>query len=72
MIAIENFPRGIGEHELRRLFEDFGAVATVLFHDTLERVLVRMKDREAALDAVVHLNGRDLGGSRLVVRQVRR
>lgn len=65
MIYIENFPTNLGKVELTTLFERFGSVALVALRQGAG--LVRMTDREAALDAILHLNGRFLNDCRLRV-----
>ncbi len=69
MITIRNLPHQLGERELLKILESFGSVARLVFNPTGAQV--RMRDREAALDAVSHLNGKSIAGSRLVVRSVR-
>lgn len=70
MIYIENIPPQLEESALRRLFERFGSVTRVILGKTSAKL--RMRDREAALDAVLHLNGLRYGGRTLSVRSVRR
>ncbi|MGE0491511.1 MAG: RNA recognition motif domain-containing protein [Vulcanimicrobiota bacterium] len=69
MIYIKNFPSSC-RSELLTLFEKFGGAAVVSL--TRGCGLVRMQDREEALDAISHLNGHLFEGHRLSVGPTRR
>ncbi len=71
-INVYNLPFGTTQDELRNLFEAFGKVTSILFSVGTRGELiglVEMPTDTEAMMAVIHLNGRDLKGQKIQVRE---
>lgn len=71
-IDVNSLPAGTTEDDLRKLFEAFGKVTSINFFVGIRGELIGLVEMPAdteAMMAVINLNGRDLKGQKIQVRE---
>ena len=61
-LILDNWPAGVGEHQLRTMFAEFGGLNSIQFRRPLEGVIIELADPQAGRRAIRSLRGVTVSG----------